>query len=790
MWWIANAGDGSGRLFLAVQGGQIRILDASGLRPTPFLDISALIASRSGEERAARCRVPPRLSRRTVFSRVLHEHTRKSHDRPFQGVGRPAVADPGSRTTILTIPHPTIENHNGGQLLFGPDGYLYIGTGDGGGSGDPNENGQNLNTLLGKILRIDVNGGGPYAIPPTNPFVGMPGRRPEIWAYGFRNPWRFTFDRSTGDLFIGDVGESQREEVDFQPAGAGGRNYGWDDFEGTLFHEPVTPGTGCGATTCRQPILEYNHDSGDCSITGGYRYRGAHIPGLSGRYLHGDYCTGVIRMGTEGGPGVWTQSALLDTAHNIITFGEDESGELYVSGQSTGVFKIVSSGPTALSVSDPQVTEGDGSSTTLSYTVSLSATVAQTVTATFGTAPGTATAGADYTTASGTVAFTPGSFARTVPVSVLGDLLDENNETVLLNLSSPSGATIADGQGIATILDNDPLPLLTVDDCSTPEGNAGTALCRFNAALNAPSGRTVSVGYATQSGTATSGPDFAAASGTLTFVPGAIADSIDVDVSGDSVVELNEEFTVALTSPTNVALVSNAATGVIVDDDETAQTGLGLYHGAEIRGTLAGGAPRLFFAPQSAVSSYEAILEDASGDAVPGLTLSRVASNGTTVLQAATSTGVGFRSLRWSNDLGVEIPNEYLRVANPSCGGGCGSDDRYRIRFYETTGALPRFNNSGGQTSVVILQNGGDAAVTGEVLFWNSAGALLSRQAFSIAGRGTFVLNTSTVPALQGLSGAATVTNNAPFGALRGKIVGIDPVGGFSFDAPMVFKPR
>src|SRR5439155_900879 len=236
------------------------------------------------------------------------------------------VADLSSARILLTVPQP-FANHNGGQLAFGPDGFLYIGMGDGDSGGDPGNRAQNLGELLGKILRIDVNGAVPYAIPATNPFRSTPGARPEIWAYGLRNPWRFSFDRQKGDLFIADVGQDKWEEVDFQPAtSAGGENYGWRLMEGTHCYNPSS---GYNDGTLTLPILEYGHLPDNCSITGGYRYRGGRFPQLFGRYFYGDYCSGRIWNGIQSGQ-TWSSTQLIDTALRITSFGEDEGGELYV----------------------------------------------------------------------------------------------------------------------------------------------------------------------------------------------------------------------------------------------------------------------------------------------------------------------------------------------------------------------------------------------------------------------------------------------------------------------------
>jgi len=239
---------------------------------------------------------------------------------------------------VLSFDQP-FSNHNGGHLAFGPGGYLYIASGDGGGAGDPQNNGQSHDTLLGKILRIDVDGL-PYAIPPDNPFVGQGGQRDEIWALGLRNPWRFSFDRRTGDLFIGDVGQSREEEIDFQPAGSpGGENYGWRRKEGSLCFEPPN---NCQDASFTSPILVYGHDS-HCSVTGGYRYRGKSHAALEGKYVFGDFCSGVI-WGAEPGPdGIWFAAVLAETGLAISSFGEDESGELYVVDRRGSIYQIAGS---------------------------------------------------------------------------------------------------------------------------------------------------------------------------------------------------------------------------------------------------------------------------------------------------------------------------------------------------------------------------------------------------------------------------------------------------------------
>jgi glucose/arabinose dehydrogenase len=216
-------------------------------------------------------------------------------------------------------------NHNGGHLAFGPDGYLYISLGDGGSAGDPMENGQNPNTLLGTILRIDVDGGDPYAIPADNPFANGGEGAPEVWAYGLRNVWRFSFDSLTGEMYMGDVGQNRWEEINVQPAGEGGQNYGWNVFEAT---HPYSG--GAAPADAVMPVTEYQHINGHCSVTGGYVYRGENIPTLQGAYLYGDFCSGQIWSAYRDESDTWQAAPLVDTPYTISSFGQGEAGELYL----------------------------------------------------------------------------------------------------------------------------------------------------------------------------------------------------------------------------------------------------------------------------------------------------------------------------------------------------------------------------------------------------------------------------------------------------------------------------
>jgi glucose/arabinose dehydrogenase len=247
----------------------------------------------------------------------------------YQVSSDPNVADANSEVKLVGVDQP-YANHNGGVLTFGPDGYLYAGLGDGGSQGDPNGNGQNTGVLLGKILRLDVDSAEPYALPPDNPFGN------EVWAYGLRNPWRLSFDRSTGDLYIGDVGQSQWEEIDYLPSGsAGGTNFGWNLREGAHDYN------GSASPDLTEPIAEYSHQEGGCSVTGGYVYRGS-MPEWNGIYLYGDYCTGLIWGLMRDNDG-WQKQQLFQIAARITSFGQDTAGEIYLVSDSGMIYRLAPS---------------------------------------------------------------------------------------------------------------------------------------------------------------------------------------------------------------------------------------------------------------------------------------------------------------------------------------------------------------------------------------------------------------------------------------------------------------
>jgi len=331
--FLTHARDGSGRLFVVEQPGRIRIVEQGELLPLPFLDIHDRILS-GGERGLLGLAFHPDFRRTGTF---YVNYTRKPDGATVVAEYRrgpsPHQALRDERV-LMTVLQP-YANHNGGMVAFGPDGYLYIGLGDGGAGGDPDNRAQNPQEFLGKILRIDVDHGDPYGIPSDNPFAAE-GGRPEIYALGLRNPWRFSFDMQNGDLWAADVGQNKWEELDLIVPGG---NYGWRMTEGTHCYSPALL---CRTKDLILPVLEYAHEKGRCSITGGYVYRGRAVAGLAGQYLYGDYCSGEIfafsrAQQTESNP---NPRVILKTSIHISSFGEDERGELYVLDHAGGIYQI------------------------------------------------------------------------------------------------------------------------------------------------------------------------------------------------------------------------------------------------------------------------------------------------------------------------------------------------------------------------------------------------------------------------------------------------------------------
>jgi glucose/arabinose dehydrogenase len=323
---------GERTLYVVEQVGRVRAIRDGRLDPTPVVDIAGQVTA-GGEQGLLGLAFSP--DGRYLY---LHYTDEDGNHQIAELAMRDGRADPGSQRSVLRIEDP-YGNHNGGQLAFGPDGLLYIAFGDGGGGGDPLGSGQSLDTLLGKILRIDPrpSGGRPYRVPADNPFVDRDDARAEIWDYGLRNPWRFSFDAATGDLWIGDVGQNAYEEINSEPAGSGGRNYGWNRREGLhAFNGGERPD---GAV---DPVIEYGREGGACTVIGGFVYRGRRIPGLQGAYLYGDYCAGWVRAARTRGGEVLEQRDLGLEVPGLSSFGADAAGELYALSLGGDVFRIAS----------------------------------------------------------------------------------------------------------------------------------------------------------------------------------------------------------------------------------------------------------------------------------------------------------------------------------------------------------------------------------------------------------------------------------------------------------------
>jgi glucose/arabinose dehydrogenase len=339
--FVTTADDGTNRLFVVKQAGEIVVHDSqTDSEPQIFMDVNPLLTNDVNT---------PGYTERGLLGLAFHPDYEENGEFFINYTDRrgdtivarytvseddPNRANMDSAEILMNIPQP-FPNHNGGHMAFGPDGYLYIATGDGGSANDPQENAQDTSNLLGKILRIDINTEQGYVIPEDNPFVDGADGQPEIWSYGLRNPWRFSFDRATGDMFMGDVGQNQWEEVNFEPADSpGGLNYGWDAYEGThrfeqeQIDDPV------------MPFAEYNHSFG-CSVTGGYIYRGEAMPDLHGVYFYSDFCSGNVWAAYRDMNGDWQSDIIMETGQQISSFGEDENGELYLVGYRGSIMKLV-----------------------------------------------------------------------------------------------------------------------------------------------------------------------------------------------------------------------------------------------------------------------------------------------------------------------------------------------------------------------------------------------------------------------------------------------------------------
>ncbi len=472
---VALTHSGDDRLFVAEQAGRIVILRGGAMLAAPFLDIRSRVLSGGERGLLSVAFHPDYPSNGSFFVNYTRQTDGATVIARLSVSGNPDLADPDSERILLVVPQP-FSNHNGGQIQFGPDGMLYVGMGDGGSGFDPQCHAQRADSLLGKLLRLDVdqNVDQPpyYGIPAANPFAG-PGDPPgEVWALGLRNPWRFSFDRQTGDLLLADVGQSLREEIDFEPAadprraapGAfGGRNYGWKVLEGTLCTGNAGGCAGglapCGDPGYVAPVLEYAHTGGNCSVTGGYVYRGSRIAELLGQYLYGDLCSGRIWAAASNG-GVWESRALPFSAPQLSSFGEDRDGELYVV-QLTGLVSLIA-GP---SLPTPGTIELTSDVATVSESAGQVTLVASrsggsdgAVTAQVAAVEETASLGLDFLAPAPELRWDDGEMGnREIVVPLVDDAIGEADETLRVELASPGGgATLGTRRSATvTILDDD-----------------------------------------------------------------------------------------------------------------------------------------------------------------------------------------------------------------------------------------------------------------------------------------------------------------------------------------------
>ena len=345
---IGAPNDGSNRYFVTERPGRVRVRVTNvGVLSKPYLDITGRVLDDGSEQGLLGIAFHPSFKTNGLFFVTYTDGQGDLRVSRFASTPRYNDVRAATEIVLLEVPHPTYQNHNGGMLVFGKDGYLYISTGDGGGGGDPFGNAQNVNSLSGKILRIDVNqscSGKPYCIPSTNPFLSYSGRRKEIWHYGLRNTWRFSFDRSTGQIYLADVGQNDREEIDVAAGPTKAVNWGWDCREGALNTQSSYGGSYCNGRTFFGPVREYDHSNGRCSITGGYVYRGTTYASLlGGIYIYGDYCTGEVWGTIRTSSGSWINALVYDHPGNITSFGESPSGELFAVDAGGSLYRLTAS---------------------------------------------------------------------------------------------------------------------------------------------------------------------------------------------------------------------------------------------------------------------------------------------------------------------------------------------------------------------------------------------------------------------------------------------------------------
>ena len=546
-----------GRIFVCQQTGELRVIKSGVVLSTPFLTLSV---NSSGERGLLGVAFDPNYATNRFVYVYYTATTPAIHNRVSRFTANNAnedVAVAGSEVILLELENLNATNHNGGAIHFGPDGKLYIATGE---NAVP-LNSQSLGNRLGKILRINSDG----TIPADNPTsfpntTGSPaGVNRAIWAVGLRNPFTFSFQPGTGRMHINDVGQNTWEEIN---VGAAGANYGWPTCEGT-----------CGTAGMTTPIYQYSSAvSAPCAITGGafYNPMTQTFPAqYIGKYFFADFCANWIKTIDPLFPPATDQAVdAFTNIHLPVDIQVASDGSLYYLARgSSSVFRVQYSGASTLAINDLTIVEGNAGTSSATFNVLLSPASSQTVTVNYSTANNSASAGTDYEAASGTLTFAPGQQSQPVSITINGDTALESNESFNVNLAGPVNATIGDGQGVGTILNDDGQPSLSINDVSVTEGISGTTTATFTVSLSATSTQTVTVNYATAGNTATSGTDFVAANGTATITPGLLSTPITVTVNSDITFEPNETFFVNLTSPTNATISDNQATGTINNDD-------------------------------------------------------------------------------------------------------------------------------------------------------------------------------------------------------------------------------
>jgi hypothetical protein len=450
--------------------------------------------------------------------------------------------------------------------------------------------------------------------------------------------------------------------------------------------------------------------------------------------------------------------------------------------------------PAAVSAHDTALTEGPSPHPWVMVTVDLPPDASGTVD--YATVDGTARAGTDYVAVTGTLTFAPGSvLPNVVFLTLLADGIDEPDEQFTLVLSNPQGGVVlGDATAVVTIVDADPMPQITLGDCEMFEGDTGTAECVFTTDMFPGSSEPVTVAYATADGTATAGSDYLATAGTFTFPPGANGVQFRVPIVGDEAVELDETFELVLSNPTHATIGDGVGAGVIRDDDAPSLSSIELTHGARLQADLAAQAGPVADADhyrleQEPWASYEVVADAVSGDLGPGLLVERLAEDNATVRQTSVPVGTGGAvALRWRSPLAFPDHRETIRVRSASCTTDCGPDDGYRLRFHETTASIARFNNVGGQVTVLVLQNTTGDDLAAVVHFWHPSGGRYRSAAVALAARATVLVPTQAL--LPGQSGSVTIAHDGPYGALAGKGVAVEPATGASFDSPLTYKPR